>query len=492
MKHIVFKRFNMEEDPFQQGFVPEYFDVIIACEVFHIAKKLNPVLQHLRTLLKPGGSLQFYETTTQCPRNTFLFGLLEGFWQFQDYDLRPDHISLSPEKWENALLSNGFSRVACFPAYKNVHSFIVAGASEYKLDEKELIKYKQPEVSWLIFTDDGSEMAESLERKLVALNRKVLVTKRPTGATEELMENFMKKAISDASKDVKKIEGVLYLWGLSNETRDQSQISLPLVTLFKNVVMLEKTPKVCVVTQGVTTFNGSEITNPSLGTLVGLVRAIRNENISMKISLLDLSSKESLVNQVDEIFYNLWADNDGLVTFSEGKRFIPKISLYKAPNDYLSIPSGCDRFRLVLPASRVISDLEFSYLDPYVLNDNEVEVQVKATALNFRDVFAVIKAIPLFDDINSVGLDISGVITRVGSSVSKVIVGDRVIGMNMHKDMAIPSHILMDENAVVKLPTEMTFVEGVTLPAVFSTAVYCLINIAKMKSTDTVLIHTGI
>ncbi len=117
---------------------------------------------------------------------------------------------------------------------------------------------------------------------------------------------------------------------------------------------------------------------------------------------------------------------------------------------------------------------------------------MKATALNFRDVFAVIKPIALFDEFNSVGLDVAGVITRIGPKVSKLRVGDRVIGMNMHRDMALPSHILMEEDRVVELPAELTFIEGVTLPAVFSTAVYCLINIANLKSTDTVLIHTGI
>lgn len=56
-----FTTLNIEEDPIQQGFKPESFDIILAANVLHATKHIAQTLAHVRSLLKPGGKLVLSE-----------------------------------------------------------------------------------------------------------------------------------------------------------------------------------------------------------------------------------------------------------------------------------------------------------------------------------------------------------------------------------------------------------------------------------------------
>lgn len=95
-----------------------------------------------------------------------------------------------------------------------------------------------------------------------------------------------------------------------------------------------------------------------------------------------------------------------------------------------------------------------------------------------------------FKNVNSVGFDFAGIVKRTGSRVSKWKPGDSVFGVNINRD-ALPSHIKLPENDIISVPSHITLCQAATMPAVFATVYHCLIDIAKIKSTDVVLIHTG-
>lgn len=483
----------MEEDPFQQGFCPEYFDLVCICETLHIAKDVKKTLSSLRSLLKPNGFIQIIETVQQDLRITFIFGLLEGYWQFQDFDLRPYHTTLTMEKWKESLESVDFAKVRCLPFYDSVHGFIIASASDQVTARSRSLTAKDDtKFAWLIFSDD-TELTTQLCDKLTALNRKLLVLPKPSICTEENIKNSIQHSFQTAGQIAEHFEGVIYLWGLSSDStmRDQSQVSLPFVNLCQNLSVTKKPPRVYVVTQGLFCVEGSQVLNPTPGTLVGILKAVLNENTQLNLIHLDLSPDEQPVEQISDVFSNLWIEKNEIVVFREEKRLCARYALLKIPNDYISLPNGTDRFQLILPKTRLISDLEFGFLSHNEIDGKFVEVQTKAMALNFRDVFTVLKPIPIFEEINSIGLDYCGVVTKVGPLVTRLKVGDAVLGMNLNRNLALPSHIKVEEQLVALLPPDITFLEGVTLPAVFSTAVHCLVNVANIKKGETVLIHTA-
>lgn len=494
---VIFKKFDMEKDPLEQGFCPGYFDIIVGCEVLHVAKDIKKVLKNLRVLLKDGGLIQIAETVEQDPRITFIFGLLDGYWQFEDKQLRPDHATLTIPKWRDTLIDSGFCDVVGVPLYENVHGFVYAFGKD-KQEKTEEVQYlgDKEEQSWLILSDNSS-LADKLETHLHSMSRRVVTVSKPEGSlTESSAENIIWPCVDQATSGDVKIEGVLYLWGLStdSEDKDQTRISLPFVTLLQKLGKLGvKPPRVYIVTKGVYSIMDSEVVNPSPAPLVGIGKALANEDPQQSLFHLDLDPEQDCSSQMDEICGMLWAstNKNPVIALRSGKRFSYRIASARVPNENLSIPNGCDRFQLVLPKTRLISDLEFGPLNPFALGDYEIEVQVRAMALNFRDVFTVLKPLQEFVDFNSVGLDFAGVISRVGAKVTKRKIGERVIGMQTDKNLSLPSHLRIEEQLVIPLPEKMTFVEGATLPAVFITVVYSLLHVAKMKPGEVILVHTA-
>jgi NADPH:quinone reductase-like Zn-dependent oxidoreductase len=115
---------------------------------------------------------------------------------------------------------------------------------------------------------------------------------------------------------------------------------------------------------------------------------------------------------------------------------------------------------------------------------------VKSYALNFRDVFAVLKPSPEFEKMNTVGIDWSGVVVANGNNSNRFNIGDRVFGTNLNGD-ALPSHVQTEEDLLMPIPDKLTFNEAATVPAVAATAYMCLIEVAKLTKEDTILIHTA-
>jgi acyl transferase domain-containing protein/NAD(P)-dependent dehydrogenase (short-subunit alcohol dehydrogenase family)/acyl carrier protein len=95
-----FELLDIEEAPSGQGFSDRSFDVIIAANVFHATRDLRETLAHAATLLAPGGVLILLEGTRRQRWVDLTFGLTDGWWRFDDTDLRPDYALISAQQWK--------------------------------------------------------------------------------------------------------------------------------------------------------------------------------------------------------------------------------------------------------------------------------------------------------------------------------------------------------------------------------------------------------
>jgi hybrid polyketide synthase/nonribosomal peptide synthetase ACE1 len=108
---MVFKTFDIEISPTQQGFDDSSFDMIVASNVVHATKSIEQTLRNIRRLLKPGGYLAMLEITDNGPiRSGFVFGSLPGWWLGVD-DGRSMSPLISPSDWDTVLRRTGFSGV---------------------------------------------------------------------------------------------------------------------------------------------------------------------------------------------------------------------------------------------------------------------------------------------------------------------------------------------------------------------------------------------
>ena len=106
---VNFERLNIEEDPADQGFELESFDIIYASNVLHDTKYLTNTLHQVKRLLKSGGLLVLNEFTRMKDILYYTGGLLHGWWLFEDPEYRLENTCLlSVDQWRSILEMSGF------------------------------------------------------------------------------------------------------------------------------------------------------------------------------------------------------------------------------------------------------------------------------------------------------------------------------------------------------------------------------------------------
>lgn len=124
---------------------------------------------------------------------------------------------------------------------------------------------------------------------------------------------------------------------------------------------------------------------------------------------------------------------------------------------------------------------------------DNVEIEVKATGLNFRDVMWGSGLLP-YEALRSgfagvgLGFECAGVITALdeGAKEYGLKVGDAVIALG---SKAFASKIRTKAYAVFKLPHNLSFAQGAALSVVYFTAYWSLIEKARVKPGQKILIH---
>jgi len=122
--------------------------------------------------------------------------------------------------------------------------------------------------------------------------------------------------------------------------------------------------------------------------------------------------------------------------------------------------------------------------------ENEVTIQVKAIGLNFADIFAIqglYSATPKESFIP--GLEYSGIIIKRGKNVTKYEINDKVAGVIRFG--AYTNYLNIKQDYLIKLPYSWSFEEGAAFIVQSLTAYYALIELGKLKTNSTVLIHSA-
>jgi|HubBroStandDraft_1064217.scaffolds.fasta_scaffold00052_8 polyketide synthase PksN len=100
---------DIEQPPERQGLVPGSFDIVIAANVLHATRRIGQSLDHVKSLLRPGGLALINEGCAVQDFNTLTFGLTRGWWLFEDPALRLPHGPLlDGEGWLASLATAGF------------------------------------------------------------------------------------------------------------------------------------------------------------------------------------------------------------------------------------------------------------------------------------------------------------------------------------------------------------------------------------------------
>jgi acyl carrier protein/SAM-dependent methyltransferase len=98
---------DIEKDPPAQYL--GQFDIVLATNCIHATRNLLNSMGNISKLLRPHGFVSLVELTTRNYWLDMVFGLLDGWWLYDDG--RP-YVLATPEFWENTMLQVGFQHVS--------------------------------------------------------------------------------------------------------------------------------------------------------------------------------------------------------------------------------------------------------------------------------------------------------------------------------------------------------------------------------------------
>lgn len=99
--------------------------------------------------------------------------------------------------------------------------------------------------------------------------------------------------------------------------------------------------------------------------------------------------------------------------------------------------------------------------------------------LDFQDILVIMGLVEGFG--GKLGLDASGVVTRVGASVQHVKAGDRVISTGIG---ALSTQRVLKAHCVARIPDSphLDFEDAASMCLVYATAMHALVNVVQLKA----------
>ncbi|KAG9525398.1 putative polyketide synthase, partial [Aureobasidium melanogenum] len=237
--------------------------------------------------------------------------------------------------------------------------------------------------------------------------------------------------------------------------------------------------------------------------VVGFTRAIRSETSANIVTLgLQQATDKNIVENIFTVLTKTSADS--VSAFKDDKEFVFKgddllvprvlddeelnVRLHQESQDSVvyqqPFTQSDRRLKMVIATLGSLDSFYFVDDEPKPLGDNEVEIEVKATGMNFKDV------VVSMGQLNQpyIGVECAGVITAVGKNVTDVKVGQSVMAMT---EGAYSTYARCLSTSVAPLPEKMDFIAASTIPVVFCTAYYGLFDLGRLTEGESVLIHAA-
>ncbi|SYX83884.1 SDR family NAD(P)-dependent oxidoreductase [Paenibacillus alvei] len=113
---LAYKLLNIEKPIAEQDFQPGHYHIVIAANVLHATKNMRHTIRNAKGLLQKNGLLLLNEITERTLFNHVTFGLLPGWWLYEDEKRRiPGCPGLYCDSWKKTLEMEGYRSVS-FPA----------------------------------------------------------------------------------------------------------------------------------------------------------------------------------------------------------------------------------------------------------------------------------------------------------------------------------------------------------------------------------------
>lgn len=258
--------------------------------------------------------------------------------------------------------------------------------------------------------------------------------------------------------------------------------------------------------RGLLWITGNDITSdsPTTGMVTGFARCIRGEYSTMKfitLALQEVQETSVAVENIMKTFQNTllvssdecetdYVESNGLLCIGRVveadciNQHIARKTILQAAKPQKFRQDCSRRLKLSIGSPGLLDTLHFiDDENTQPISSDEIEILVKASGLNFRDVL-----IALGQDVSDyLGMECAGVVSQAGQS-SGFQIGDRVCALS---EGSLCSYARCKASTAIKMPDDMTFQSAAAIPVIYSTALYALTHWARMKTGESILIHSG-
>jgi len=463
---------------------------VIAANVLHATPDVRVALRHARTLVAPGGALLLLEGVRRSRFADLTVGLTDGWWAFDD-EVRSDYALLRAKRWVELLEELGLRAFATAAGAPFDDQAVLGG-----LDEgARTAGTSDAEVftgDWLIVGHPAGSGA--IQRALAARGASVHAV--PPSSDAEDGDGSIRSAIAGRSAG-SRLRGIVLATALEqprvgvDESRSALDRAIRALTepALEAVALLgeEGTEvRLLLVTAGAQEVSALDVVDPAQAALWGLGRVVSIENPLVRCTRIDLddgdlgASAEAIVGEIAA------SGGEDQVAIRGGVRYVARLTRAPRPPLPHGAPPRSGPYRLSTRGARLLENLAWEPLERRAPGPSEVEVEVYATGLAFRDVLLALGEYP--DSGAPLGGEMSGIVARIGEGVTGLSVGDEVFGI---AHGAFASHVVTRAELVASKPRRVGMAEAAGLASAFATARHALVALAAVRHGESVLIHAG-
>ncbi|MGK5673960.1 type I polyketide synthase [Micromonospora sp. URMC 106] len=215
--------------------------------------------------------------------------------------------------------------------------------------------------------------------------------------------------------------------------------------------------------------------------LWGLVRSAQSEHPG-RFTLLDTDDAAASLAAVPAAV----ASGEPQLAVRDGGLLVPRLARARDAG-VLPLPADEVPWRLDVTEKGTLENLAL-LPTPAVAGDlpaGHVLVGMRASGLNFRDVVLALGMVP---DQEVLGNEGAGVVLGVGPGVDDLAPGDRVMGIFSG---SFSSAAVSDRRLLTRIPDNWSFTDAAAVPVVFLTAWYGLVELARLRAGESVLVHAA-
>ncbi len=371
--------------------------------------------------------------------------------------------------------------------------------------------------TWLIFTDSkglGSELAARLRE---VHHRVVLVEAGKT--FEQVSRDCYRVDPEDAAHFHElfgkrlgasgDLRGVVHLWSLLDDDLGNPRPDLETVqrvqtlgcrSALNAVHSIDEfggaPPALWLVTRAARAVGGKAPLNVAQAPLWGLGRAISVERPELQCRCLDLDPARPADEAGELAEEVLNASPEDQIAWRSGERKVARLARWEEGAATRRAISDAEAFRLAISDSGILEEVRLRPTSRRHPGTGQVEIEVRASGLNFRDVLqalGVLRGKAAQTTVGAaaemlMGSECAGTVVEVGDGVSDSKVGDEVVALAQG---SMASRVTVARELTFPKPERLSFEEAAALPVVFLTAYFGLHHLAKIRPGDRVLVHAA-